>query len=664
MGSGASRLIRVPCLRPAGAREERPPEFSGPLDEALGHSFCYVRSATPAHSRSSSASSSAGAAGNAAAETAFKTISGASVSANSSAPLPVYDAVAVRSQAAGFRSSGSFSAIPLQLSGGGGGPASGPLDRGFFLSGPIERRALSGPLDAVPFSGPLVKKKSRGISRRLRKPSLFRRSLSEKNRRPWVVPLRNFTARRSEPGDAPPPAATAGGNVQWAHGKAGEDRVHVVVSEEHRWLFVGIYDGFNGPEAPEFLVGNLYRSVFDELRGLFWEEVEEKEEAVSEEGADRKVTSQEDSKAGRRLWELLAEAEGDGDGELDFSGSGRFAFSLSRLRDGFGSLRWFPRWRYESEEKPKGTRERDVTERGSRRRRKAGPVADHDLVLRALSRALQVTELAFLEMTDRAMDCNPELALMGSCLLVLLMRDDDVYVMNVGDSRAIVAQYRPQGTEGTRDEEGIATGQDQVVEGSEMDVEIETLGREATELVALQLSTDHSTSIEEEVLRIKKEHPEDNHCIVNDRVKGRLKVTRAFGAGYLKQAKWNDGLLEMFRNEFIGNEPYISCTPSLCHHKLGSSDQFLVLSSDGLYQYLSNEEVVLHVENFMERFPDGDPAQSLIEELLFRAAKKAGMDFYELLDIPQGDRRKYHDDVTVMVISLEGRIWKSSGKYV
>lgn len=38
-----------------------------------------------------------------------------------------------------------------------------------------------------------------------------------------------------------------------------------------------------------------------------------------------------------------------------------------------------------------------------------------------------------------------------------------------------------------------------------------------------------------------------------------------------------------------------------------------------------------------------------------------GMDFHELLDIPHGDRRKYHDDVSVMVISLEGRIWRSSG---
>ena len=30
----------------------------------------------------------------------------------------------------------------------------------------------------------------------------------------------------------------------------------------------------------------------------------------------------------------------------------------------------------------------------------------------------------------------------------------------------------------------------------------------------------------------------------------------------------------------------------------------------------------------------------------------AGMDFHELLDIPQRYRRKYHDDVTVMVVSL------------
>lgn len=90
------------------------------------------------------------------------------------------------------------------------------------------------------------------------------------------------------------------------------------------------------------------------------------------------------------------------------------------------------------------------------------------------------------------------------------------------------------------------------------------------------------------------------------------------------QPKWNDVLLEMFRNEYIGSAPYISCLPSLRHYSLCPRDQFLVLSSDGLYQYFSNDEVVSHVENFMEKFPDGDPAQHLIEELLVRAAKKAG----------------------------------------
>lgn len=99
----------------------------------------------------------------------------------------------------------------------------------------------------------------------------------------------------------------------------------------------------------------------------------------------------------------------------------------------------------------------------------------------------------------------------------------------------------------------------------------------------------------------------------------------------LVQPKWNDALLEMFRNEYIGTSPYISCSPSLCHHRLCPKDQFLVLSSDGLYQYFSNQEVVSHVENFMAKFPEGDPAQHLIEELLYRAAKKAGRQNFLLI---------------------------------
>lgn len=81
----------------------------------------------------------------------------------------------------------------------------------------------------------------------------------------------------------------------------------------------------------------------------------------------------------------------------------------------------------------------------------------------------------------------------------------------------------------------------------------------------------------------------------------------------------------MFRIDYKGTSPYITCLPSLYHHELGPKDRFLILSSDGLYQYFTNEEAVYEVEFFITQQPEGDPAQHLVEEVLFRAAKKAGI---------------------------------------
>lgn len=54
----------------------------------------------------------------------------------------------------------------------------------------------------------------------------------------------------------------------------------------------------------------------------------------------------------------------------------------------------------------------------------------------------------------------------------------------------------------------------------------------------------------QEVIRIKNEHPDDKNCILNDRVKGRLKVTRAFGAGFLKQVLWMYLLIDLINFTF------------------------------------------------------------------------------------------------------------------
>ncbi|KAF8110287.1 LOW QUALITY PROTEIN: hypothetical protein N665_0085s0016 [Sinapis alba] len=602
MGNGVTKLST--CF--TGGRDSfRQKDISfllpaDPLDEGLGHSFCYVppdqtlSTSSKVHSELEESTT-----------TVFRTISGASRQRATPLSTSLYDPYRrINLAAAAFESTTSFPSIPLQpipRSSSGGGD---PIERG-FLSGPIERGFMSGSLDGddrLLFSCPLDKPSSDSFSHGLalrvgsRKRSLvriLRRAFSRtvfRRQKSTVAPIsseknRNLQQEQNEnlnEGTLNDDVSLESQSLQWAQGKAGEDRVHVVVSEEHGWLFVGIYDGFNGPDAPDYLLSHLYPTLHRELKGLLWD-------------------AQNNNHCDQRRWRCEWDQENqDPDRRLK---------EQSKRRSGSGSDR----------------------------------LTNHSDVLHALSQALRKTEEAYLDTADKMLDENPELALMGSCVLVMLMKGEDVYVMNVGDSRALLGQRLERNNEET------------MMKGCEGDHDSSLV----SSLSASQLSVDHSTSVEEEVERIRNEHPDDVSAVMNERVKGSLKVTRAFGAGFLKQPKWNNALLEMFQIDYKGESPYINCLPSLYHHKLGSKDRFLILSSDGLYQYFTNEEAVSEVELFITLQPEGDPAQHLVQELLFRAAKKAGLDFHELLEIPQGERRRYHDDVSIVVISLEGKMWKS-----
>ncbi|KAK4376026.1 hypothetical protein RND71_006703 [Anisodus tanguticus] len=717
MGNGVGKLSV--CFNSGAAVESRrrkdfPLMISDPLED-LGHSFCYVRpdqtriSSSKVHSEET---------------TTFRSISGASVSANTSTPLSTafVDLYSYNSidRSSAFEGSTSFASIPLQPiprnSSIHSGPLftlgliSGPIERG-FMSGPIERVFQSGPLDRGFYSGPLGRVRdcpdnnqfqrsySHGYAlrsrSRSRKGSFFRvlqRAISKtltlsRGQNSIVAPIKgSISVKESDwvVGSEKQNELTISSlnlssecslddddslenqNLQWAQGKAGEDRVHVVVSEEHGWVFVGIYDGFNGPDAPDFLVSNLYPAVHKELKGLLWDDMSDSSNTDNNNNSNITIPSLVVEESNQSVDDELSrdrtkdgcsrcvEQENYSSAREDFSVDSRLKKKKKGSKNRYRGVskkweenqrRWRCEWDRERLELDRRLKEQLNGSSGS---------VNHADVLKALSQALKKTEEAYLDLADRMNMENPELALMGSCVLVMLMKGEDVYIMNVGDSRAVLAQKK----------EPNLWSQDleRINEETLKDLELFD-GDESNcipNLTAFQLSTDHSTSVEEEVQRIKSEHPDDACALMNDRVKGSLKVTRAFGAGFLKQPKWNNALLEMFRIDYVGTSPYISCLPSLHHHRLGPRDRFLILSSDGLYQYFTNEEAVLEVEHFISWSPEGDPAQHLIEKVLFRAAKKAGMEFHELLEIPQGDRRRYHDDVSIIVISLEGRIWRSS----
>lgn len=127
-------------------------------------------------------------------------------------------------------------------------------------------------------------------------------------------------------------------------------------------------------------------------------------------------------------------------------------------------------------------------------------------VLDSLKQALNQAENDFLYMVEQEKDDRPDLVSVGSCILVVLLHGNDLCTLNLGDSRAVLATY---------DESSDIKGE--------------------KKLKAVLLTDSHTLDNEIEKARLIQEHPDDPNTIMMGRVKGKLKVTRAFGVGYLKK---------------------------------------------------------------------------------------------------------------------------------
>jgi len=135
------------------------------------------------------------------------------------------------------------------------------------------------------------------------------------------------------------------------------------------------------------------------------------------------------------------------------------------------------------------------------------------------------------------------------------------------------------------------------------------LGRKNTKTgkwFATPLSEDQTGSNPNEEARMRAEHPGEPQVIYRGRVLGNLEPSRAFGdAAY----KWSKEVQEQIRKHFFGRSPnqllktppYVTAEPVVTTTKIEpSKGDFVVLATDGLWEMLTNEEVIGLVGQWVE----------------------------------------------------------------
>lgn len=129
---------------------------------------------------------------------------------------------------------------------------------------------------------------------------------------------------------------------------------------------------------------------------------------------------------------------------------------------------------------------------------------------------------------------------------------------------------------------------------------------------AKSLSIDQTGDNPDEVARIKGEHPEEPTCLNRGRVLGSLQPTRAFGDFRYKvkevKGKLIESLPEHLKVYFRAppknclTPPYVTAEPVVTTTKINPAKKdFIVIGSDGLYELLSNEEIVGLVVKWLEK---------------------------------------------------------------
>lgn len=221
----------------------------------------------------------------------------------------------------------------------------------------------------------------------------------------------------------------------------------------------------------------------------------------------------------------------------------------------------------------------------------------------------------------------------GSCALMAYVHGKTLFVANAGDIRAVIGRA--------------------IVDDPARQVE------------AIPMSTDHNAMAKAEQQKLEREHPGEENVFVcrhpdSCYVKGALQPTRALGDFALKYSEFN-GPPYVNGDRSAGRHipapytpPYITALPEIKSRKLDAQDKFIVIGSDGVWDYLSNEEAVEIVQEQMEQGHRERAGRAIVEKVLEKAAVRYDMTLAEILSLPPGGhRRRRHDDTTVIVLFFD-----------
>jgi pyruvate dehydrogenase phosphatase len=191
-----------------------------------------------------------------------------------------------------------------------------------------------------------------------------------------------------------------------------------------------------------------------------------------------------------------------------------------------------------------------------------------------------------------------------------------------------------------------------------------------SKLIPIKISNLHNAGNFEEQKKLRAKFKNEKDIIVDKNtasyVKGRLQPTKTIGDLFLKHKIFNEPLDILnettlkYSRKFIPNfsGPYIDHFPEILTFELTENDEFIVLGSDGLWDWLDGFEVAEILDKFCN-----DKSKVLYElstKALLRAASKVGMNIEQLEQIPITARRSIYDDISFIVVDLKNQVPKST----